>query len=89
MAALAQLRGDRDNSTGLWGDFSYSAPPRGETILARHPMPVAVTPSAAPPPPPSQQSSQHSTPQRSGGKKGASRSKSRRDRADDATVRAD
>ena len=32
MQALAQLRGDRDNSTGIWGDFSYSAPPRGTSL---------------------------------------------------------
>lgn len=46
-AVLSQFR-DK-GSAHLWGDFSYAAPPRGETIVAqgKAPKPVAVTPSSS------------------------------------------
>mmetsp|Transcript_14729 Transcript_14729/g.22197 ORF Transcript_14729/g.22197 Transcript_14729/m.22197 type:complete len:924 (-) Transcript_14729:238-3009(-) len=43
IAALRHLR-ERGESHHLWGDFSYAAPPRGETVVARNPLPVAITP---------------------------------------------
>ena len=49
--AVRQLRRDREHSSGTWGDFSYAAPPRGETLAARGAVGAPSQPQPKPPRP--------------------------------------